>query len=100
MIATFKDADQTRAEADAAHKEFVKAQEAADEQHKEFIRTQREVRDFEKVIIGLRKKNRDAKEDKAKEMAKREAEEIFTQFKQGEKLDTADLLRLQRAGLV
>jgi uncharacterized coiled-coil DUF342 family protein len=100
MIAAFKEADQTRAEADAAHKEFVKAQEAADEQHKEFIRTQREVRDFEKVIMGLRKKNRDAKEDKAKEMAKREAEEIFTQFKAGEKLNTADLLRLQRAGLV
>jgi uncharacterized coiled-coil DUF342 family protein len=78
----------------------VKAQEAADEQHKEFIRTQREVRDFEKVIVGLKKKNRDIKEDRAKEVAKREAEEILTHFRQGEKLDTADLLRLQRAGLV
>jgi len=100
MIATFKEADQTRAEADAAHKEFVKAQEAADEQHKEFIRTQREVRDFDKVILGLKKKNRDAKEDKAKEVAKREAEEILTHFRQGEKLSTADLLRLQRSELV
>jgi uncharacterized coiled-coil DUF342 family protein len=100
MIATFKEADQTRAEGDAAHKEFVKAQEAADEQHSEFIRTQREVRDFDKVIVGLKKKNRDAKEDKAKEVAKREAEEILTHFRQGEKLDTAALLRLQRAGLV
>ncbi len=100
MIATFKEADQTRAEADAAHKEFVKAQESADEQHKEFIRTQREIRDFEKVIVGLKKKNRDIKEDKAKEVAKREAEEILTHFRQGEKLDTAALLRLQRAGMV
>jgi uncharacterized coiled-coil DUF342 family protein len=100
MIVTFKEADQTRAEADAAHKEFVKAQEAADEQHKEFIRTQREVRDFEKVIVGLKKKNRDIKEDRAKEVAKREAEEILTHFRQGEKLNTVDLLRLQRAGLV
>ena len=100
MIATFKEADQTRAEADAAHKEFVKAQEAADEQHKEFIRTQREVRDFDKVIVGLKKKSRDNKEDRAKEVAKREAEEIMTHFRQGEKLNTADLLRLQRAGLV
>ncbi|MEI6104143.1 MAG: coiled-coil protein [Methanothrix sp.] len=100
MIGTFKEADQTRAEADAAHKEFVKAQEAADEQHKEFIRTQREVRDFEKVIVGLKKKNRDIKEDRAKEVAKREAEDILTHFRQGEKLNTVDLLRLQRAGLV
>ena len=37
---------------------------------------------------------------RAKEVAKREAEEILTHFRQGEKLDTADLLRLQRAGLV
>lgn len=100
MIATFKDADQRRAEADLAHKEFVKAQEAADEQHKEFIRTQREIRDFDKVIVGLKKKNRDAREDRAKEVAKREAEEILSHFRAGEKLDTADLLRLQRAGLV
>jgi len=78
----------------------VKAQEAADEQHKEFIRTQREIRDFDKVIIGLRKKNRDTREDRAKEVAKREAEEIMDHFRNGEKLDTTDLLRLQRAGLV
>jgi len=34
MIVIFKEADTIRAESDAAHKEFVKAQEAADEQHK------------------------------------------------------------------
>ncbi|MCQ8903038.1 MAG: coiled-coil protein [Methanothrix sp.] len=100
MIATFKEADQKRAEADAAHREFIKAQEAADEQHREFIRTQREIRDFDKIIMGLKKKSRDAREDRAKEAAKREAEEILNQFKKGEKLDTTALLRLQRAGLV
>jgi len=100
MISTFKEADQVRAEADASHREFVKAQEAADKQHREFIRTQREIRDFDKVITGLRRKNRERREDKVKAEVKREAEEILTHFRQGEKLDTADLLRLQRSGLV
>lgn len=100
MIGTFKEADQVRAEADSAHREFVKAQESADNQHREFIRTQREIRDFDKVITGLRKKNRERREDKVKAEVKREAEEILTHFRQGEKLDTSDLLRLQRSGLV
>ena len=100
MIGTFKEADQVRAEADGAHREFVKAQESADKQHREFIRTQREIRDFDKVITGLRKKNRERREDKVKAEVKREAEEILTHFRQGEKLDTSDLLRLQRSGLV
>lgn len=41
MIVIFKEADAIRAESDAAHKEFVKAQEAADEQHRLFIQSQR-----------------------------------------------------------
>ncbi|MGC9514436.1 coiled-coil protein [Methanocrinis sp.] len=100
MIATFKEADQMRAQADAAHREFVTAQEAADKQHREFIRTQREIRDFDKIITGLRRKNREKREDKVKAEVRKEAEEILTQFRQGEKLDTSDLLRLQRSGLV
>ena len=54
----------------------------------------------QKYVPTLKKKNKDIKEDRAKEVAKREAEEILTHFRQGEKLNTADLLRLQRAGLV
>jgi len=100
MIRTFKEADKIRAAADSAHREFVKAQEAADKQHKEFIRTQREIRDFDKVIVGLRKKSRERRGDRVKADARKEAEDILTQFRQGEKLDTADLLRLQRARLV
>jgi len=94
MIRTFKEADKIRAAADSAHREFVKAQEAADKQHKEFIRTQREIRDFDKVIVGLRKKSRERRGDRVKADARKEAEDILTHFRQGEKLDTADLLSL------
>lgn len=100
MIGTFKEADQIRAKADNAHREFVKSQEAADKQHREFIKAQREIRDFDKIISGLRRKSKERKEDRVKADARREAEDILTHFRQGEKLDTNDLMRLQRAGLV
>ncbi|MHC1631645.1 MAG: coiled-coil protein [Methanotrichaceae archaeon] len=100
MIVTFKRADKVRAEADSAHREFVKAQEAADKEHRDFIRTQREIRDFDKIISGLRRKNKERRKDKVKTEARREGEDILSHFRKGEKLDTNDLMRLQRSGLV
>ncbi|MDI6858951.1 MAG: phosphoserine phosphatase SerB [Methanocellales archaeon] len=100
MIATFREVDQIRAEADAVHKEFVKAQETADEMHHEFIKTQKEIRDFDKLIASLKRKSRENREDKKKLEARKKAEEIYDQFRKGEKLDTEDLLLLQRSGLL
>ncbi len=100
MIVIFKEADAVRAESDAAHKEFVKAQEAADEQHRLFIQTQKEIRELNKVIIGLKRKTKESKDESIREQAKKEAEEVYNQFKLGEKLNTEDLMLLQRSGLL
>jgi uncharacterized coiled-coil DUF342 family protein len=100
MIECFREADKTRAEADAQHKEFVKAQETADEYHKSFLKLQKEVRDFDKVIVGLKKKTKTEKETKDKVEYKKQAEDVFAQFKAGEKLNTEDLLLLQRSGFL
>lgn len=100
MIVIFKEADAVRAESDSAHKEFVKAQEAADEQHRLFIQTQKEIRELNKVIIGLKRKTKESKDESIREQAKREAEEVYQQFKLGEKLNTEDLMLLQRSGLL
>jgi uncharacterized coiled-coil DUF342 family protein len=100
MIVIFKEADSIRAESDAAHKEFVKAQEAADEQHRQFIQTQKEIREINKVIIGLKRKTKESKDESIREQAKKEAEEVYAQFKLGEKLNTEDLMLLQRSGLL
>jgi len=100
MIVIFKEADAIRAESDAAHKEFVKAQEAADEQHRLFIQTQKEIREINKVIIGLKRKTKESKDESIREQAKKEAEEVYNQFKLGEKLNTEDLMLLQRSGLL
>jgi len=100
MIECFREADKVRAEADAQHKEFVKAQETADEQHKQFLKLQKEIRDFDKVIVGLKKKAKTEKESKDKVEYKKQAEDVFAQFKAGEKLNTEDLLLLQRSGFL
>jgi uncharacterized coiled-coil DUF342 family protein len=100
MIGIFKDADAIRAESDMAHKEFVKAQEAADEQHRQFIQTQKEIREINKVLIGLKRKTKETKDESIREQSKKEAEEVYAQFKLGEKLTTEDLMLLQRSGLL
>ena len=100
MIECFREADKVRADADAQHKEFVKAQETADEYHKQFLKLQKEIRDFDKVIVGLKKKAKTEKESKDKVEYKKQAEDVFAQFKAGEKLNTEDLLLLQRSGFL
>lgn len=100
MIVEFKEADKVRAEADEAHKKFVEAQETADENHRQFIKAQKEIRDFNKVLAGLRKKTRGRREDKELIAIRKQAEEVYSLFKNGEKLDTEDILLLQRSGLL
>ena len=100
MIGAFREVDQIRTEADTMHKEFVNAQETADEMHNGFIKTQKEIRDFDKLIVSLKRKSRKDKEDKQRRDTRKKAEEIYDQFKKGEKLDTEDLLLLQRSGFL
>ncbi|MDI6888522.1 MAG: phosphoserine phosphatase [Methanocellales archaeon] len=100
MIATFNEVDAVRAEADEMHKEFVKAQETADEHHHRFIKLQKEVRDFNKLIAGLKRMSREAKESEERAKAKEKAENIYDRLKKGGKIDTEDLLLLQRSGLL
>ncbi|MCL7415364.1 MAG: coiled-coil protein [ANME-2 cluster archaeon] len=100
MIVTFKEADKVRADSDKVHKDFVKVQETADEQHGLFITTQKEIRDFDKVLIGLKRKGKKSKDSAFKIQAKKDAEDIYSQFKLGEKISTEDLLALQRSGLL
>ncbi|MHC1623496.1 MAG: coiled-coil protein [Candidatus Methanospirareceae archaeon] len=100
MIATFNEVDAVRVEADTMHKEFVTAQETADDYHHRFIKYQKEIRDFNKLIAGLRKMSRDAKESEERAKTKEKAEDIYKRLKKGGKIDTDDLLLLQRSGLL
>ncbi len=83
MIEAYREADDIRDEADEMHESFVEAQEAADRHHEDFVRVQKRLREMDK-----------------KEEAKAEAEEIYQKFKEGETLDTEDLMKLQKTGLL
>jgi len=100
MLASFKEADKMRAEADASHKDFVQAQEMADEQHHKYIKMQKELRDYDKVIFSLYKKSKETRESREKVEVLKRAEEVYAMFKEGQKLETDDLLLLQRSGLL
>jgi len=99
MIKTFKEADKIRVDSDKVHRDFVKIQESADEQHRLFIKTQKEIRDFDKIIIGIKRTGKTGKEITTKAAVKKEAEDIYSQFRLGEKISTEDLLILQRSGM-
>ncbi|HET7324683.1 MAG TPA: phosphoserine phosphatase, partial [Halococcus sp.] len=55
---------------------------------------QKRLREMDKEEEQERKSERDQR----REEAEAEAEEIYEQFKQGETLDTEDLMKLQKAG--
>ena len=100
MVECYRKADKSREAADEAHKKFVEAQESADAEHNQFIACQKEIRDFDKVIGGLRKKTKKTKVTKEQKAVRKEAEQVFQQFRSGEKLTTDDILLLQRAKLL
>ena len=100
MLKCFKEADTVRAEADVAHKEFVRAQESADEQHQKYIKMEKELRDYDKIISSLKKRTKEARESRERVDVLKRAEEVYAMFKDGQKLETDDLLLLQRSGLL
>ncbi|MDR3102329.1 MAG: phosphoserine phosphatase [Methanocalculaceae archaeon] len=100
MVECYRKADKSREGADAKHKQFVEAQETADAEHKAFLTGQKDLRDYEKILSGMRTKQKKAKTVKENKSARKEAESIFNAFKNGEKLTTEDLLKLQRSKLV
>ena len=73
----------------------MEPQAAAETEHRLFIACQKELRDYDKVISGLRKKTRKTKVTREQKAVRKEAERVFQQFRDGEKITTDDLLLLQ-----
>ena len=96
MIESYRAADEIRDKADEMHDLFVEAQEAADRHHEDFVRVQKRLRELDKQEEEERKDER----EEEREAAKEEAEEIYQKFKEGETLDTEDLMKLQKTGLL
>jgi len=98
MLKLYEEADRLRKEADGAQEEFIKSKLAADEEHREHIEHIRQVHDFDKLISGIRDKTRKARKDRDDTSAKKEADDIFEKFRNGEKLSTEDIMVLQKSG--
>jgi len=100
MIKHFDESSELKKLADVQQKEMMEIKEVADEQHRTCVEFTRKVHDFDKIISGLIQKRRLESKSKEEMSTKMEAKDIFQKFKKGEKLSTADLMSLQKAGLI
>ncbi|MEM2022998.1 MAG: hypothetical protein QXI31_04900, partial [Archaeoglobaceae archaeon] len=66
----------------------------------EALKKRKDIRDLEKVIKALKSRQAKSKEQIEKEELIKKAKQIYEMFKRGEKIETEDLLILQRAGLI
>ena len=98
MLKLYEEADRARKEADSAQEKFIEAKLAADEEHREHIEHIRQVHDFDKIITGIRDKGRKARQETDDTSARKEADEIYEKFRNGEKLSTEDIMVLQKSG--
>jgi uncharacterized coiled-coil DUF342 family protein len=97
MLKLYEEADKVRKEADDAQEKFIETKLAADEEHREHIEHIRQVHDFDKLISGIRDKGHKTRQDSDTSVRK-EAEDIFEKFRNGEKLSTEDIMILQKSG--
>jgi len=100
MVEWFKEADRVREKADDAHRLFLEAHEEADDAHRLFIQYLRDIKDFNRVISGLRRKIKEDFGFRERVEARKKAKGIYEKFREGEKLSTEDLLRLQKSEMM
>jgi uncharacterized coiled-coil DUF342 family protein len=72
----------------------------ADKIHRDYISVVNQIYELERKLVEIKKKEKKAKQDRAEEQVKKEADEIYKEFKSGKKLSTKDLIVLQKAGLL
>jgi len=79
---------------------FIKSKKEADQYHIKIGKIRKDIRDLEKIIKALKAKQAKSKEEREREELIKKARKIYEMFKKGEKLETEDILLLQRAGLI
>ena len=100
MIEIIKQLDNLIKKVTSIQETIVETKIQADAVHKEFIECVDKIHDLERTISSTQEKKRKTKKVEEATTAQKEADEIFERFKRGEKLSTADLMTLQKAGLI
>ncbi len=98
MLKLYEEADKVSKEADDAQEKFIETKLAADEEHREHIEHIRQVHDFDKIISGIQGQGPQDPAGQDDTSVKKEAEDIFEKFRNGEKLSTEDIMVLQKSG--
>lgn len=98
MIQLYKQADVLRKQADEAQTKFVECKKAADEEHKKLIEQIKSYHETDKDFSAIRNKQKAVRKRKIDAESRKAADDIFTRFKNGDKLSTEDLMVLQKSG--
>lgn len=103
MIEYFKKIDEIRAQADEAHNKFIKAKNNASKKHDEVKQVLGYIRKINKRLDKIRSKKRSQESEitmKKNKEEKEMAEDIYQKFKDGKKLNTDELMLLQKHNVI
>ncbi len=103
MLAYFKEIDEIRTSADEAHNKFIEAKNKASSKHEEVKQVLGYIRKINKKLdkIKSRKRSRESEVTMRKNKEEKElAEDIYQKFKDGKKLNTDELMLLQKHNVI
>ncbi|WP_414468997.1 phosphoserine phosphatase SerB [Methanobacterium sp. ACI-7] len=103
MLEYFQKIDGIRTKADEAHNKFIEIKNAASEKHEEVKDTLGQIRKINKRLDKVRSKKRGFESEASNKKNKKEKEhamDIYQKFKDGKKLNTDELLLLQKHNVI
>jgi len=103
MIEHFKQIDEIRNEADEAHNKFIEAKNKASKKHDEVKQVLGYIRKINKRLDKVKSKRRTHESEVTMKKNKEEkelAEDIYQKFKEGKKLNTDELMLLQKHNVI
>ncbi|MGB9937207.1 MAG: phosphoserine phosphatase SerB [Methanobacterium sp.] len=103
MLEYFQKIDGIRTKADEAHNKFIEIKNAASEKHEEVKETLGKIRKINKRLDKVRSKKRSFESEASSRKNKKEKEhamDIYQKFKDGKKLNTDELMLLQKHNVI
>jgi len=103
MLEYFQKIDGIRTNADAAHNKFIEIKNSASKKHDEVKETLGKIRKINKRLDKVRAKKRSFENEATNKKNKKEKEhalDIYQEFKNGKKLNTDELLLLQKHNII
>lgn len=103
MLEYFQKIDSTRNEADEAHNKFIEIKNSASNKHEEVKESLGQIRKINKLLDKSRAKKRNFEHEASNKRNAKEKEhamDIYQKFKDGKKLNTDELLLLQKHNVI